>query len=283
MGEWTAVAVRSRALGSRRIGRDQALALARCGSLEAALTALHATPYGAELHPGMDLNAAGRAIWSVLLWHLRILAGWAPGRGMDRVRLLAAGFEIANVLGQLARLEGRAAAPPFVLGRLDTAWITVARAQSADDVRRALAVSGWGDPGADDIATVGAALQASWARRVAYGVPEASAWAGLFASLLIARMHAAGTAPEPGSVTERNLRLTPGARFEPTSSWISEARAWRSIEEQALGMGAGWRPGPGAVVAAVGLLAADAWRTRAALEIAARGGTPADEDLDAVA
>jgi len=282
-GEWTAVTVRARALASRRVGSERARSLALAGSLEAALATLEGTPYGVDLHVGMDLAGAGRAIWSTLLWHLRILAGWSPSRGMDRVRLLAAGFEIANILGRLSQLEGRPSAPPFVIGTLETAWGAVGRAQSAEDVRRVLAGSGWGDPGSTEMASVGMALQAAWARRVAYGVPEARPWARLFASLLVARMRAVGIVAEPRSTTERNLRLTVGSRSVSTSSWISEARAWRSIEEQALAMAIGFRPGPGAVVAVAGLLAADAWRTRAALELAARGGTPSGEELDAVA
>jgi hypothetical protein len=48
-------------------------------------------------------------------------------------------------------------------------------------------------------------------------------------------------------------------------------------------MQAGWRPAPSAVVAVTGLLAADAWRTRAALEMAAHGGAAPIEVLDVVA
>ena len=262
IGEWTAPAVRARALASRRIGRERVRAVATSPTLAAALAVLADTPYGRDLTPGMTLAIAGRAVWSTLLWHLRILAGWSPAAGMNRVRLLAGGFEIANVVGYLAQLDGFSAAPPFELGRLETAWRNVRRVTTAAEVRRALARSGWGDPAGESPAIVAAALQSAWARRVSLEVPEARPWATAFESLLRARAQPAdGNAPQ----------------------WLDEASIWRAMEAQALAMGAGWRPGPSAIVATAGLLAADAWRTRAALEIAARGGAHDAEVLDAVA
>lgn len=260
IGEWTAATVRAQALASRRIGRARVRAVAAAGTLAAALDALGDTPYGHNLEAGMSVAAAGRAVWSTLLWHLRILAGWSPAPGMDRVRLLASGFEIANVVGYLAQLDGFPAATPFELGRLETAWRNVRSAPTPREVRRALARSGWRDPGSESPAAVASALQAAWARRVALGVPEARAWTTAFSALLSARAQGADDA-----------------------QWLAEVGVWRALESQALTMGAGWRPGPAAVVATAGLLAADAWRTRAALEIAARGGSPDPEDLDAVA
>jgi hypothetical protein len=165
----------------------------------------------------MDLASAEHALSSTLLWHLRVLAGWAPSRGLDRVRLLAAGFEIANVVGLLARLEGRAAAPPYALGALATSWGTISRAASAQDVRSALVTSAWGDPGASDLSSVGAAMQAAWARRVAFGVPEARDWAKIFAGFLVARIVAVGQVPRSNDMG-RNLRLVLGGKWESAAS-----------------------------------------------------------------
>jgi hypothetical protein len=307
IGDWTAVAVRARGLASRRLGSAGAQKLARSGSLDEGVSILSRTPYGRDARIGMDLAAAEHAISSTLLWHLRVLAGWAPSRGVDRVRLLAAGFEIANVVGRLARLEGRFAAPPYALGALATSWGTISQAASADGVRRALAASAWGDPGGSDLSSVRAAMQAAWVRRVAFGVPEAQGWAKIFAGLLAARIVAAGRASRPDAVC-RNLRLVLGGKWETAGSfevlagslprsaaealvdvreagdlWRAEGHAWSLIEAQALRMPAGWRPAPSAVVAVSGLLAADAWRTRAALEIAAHGGVAPLEVLDVVA
>jgi hypothetical protein len=308
IGDWTAVAVRARGLAARRLGRAGAQQLARSGSLDEAVRFLSRTPpYGRDVQAGMDLASAEYALSSTLLWHLRVLAGWAPSRGLDRVRLLAAGFEIANVVGLLARLEGRGAAPPYALGALATRWGTISRAASAEDVRRALAASAWGDPGASDLSSVRAAMQAAWARRVAFGVPEAQGWAKIFAGLLAARMVVAGQASRSDDIA-RNLRLVVGSKWQTVESfealasslpisaaealadvreagdlWRAEARSWSLIEAQALRMQAGWRPAPSAVVAVTGLLAADAWRTRAALEVAAHGGRAPLEVFDVVA
>jgi hypothetical protein len=282
--------------------------LARAGSLPEALAMLSHTPYNHDVRPGMDLRAAEGAVAKTLLWHLRVLAGWAPSRGHERVRLLAAGFEIANVLGKLAQFGGRRAVAPYELGALSTVWGPVSRASSDVEVRTALATSAWGDPGGTDMPTVGAALEVSWARRVAFGVPEAAGWAKMFGGLLLARMLAAGAPPEAGSPNERNLRLVIGGRWAGSAAladlpaslskpaaralsageaagdlWRAEARAWTLLETDALRVQAGWNPGPGAVVAAAGLLAVDAWRVRAALELAARGGQFPDEVLDVVA
>jgi hypothetical protein len=223
------------------------------------------------------------------------------------VRLLAGGFEIANIVGRLAQFDGRAAIAPYELGALSTAWDPISRASSGDDVRAALAASVWGDPGGTDVPTVGATLQIAWMRRVLYGVPEAANWARMFGGLLLARMLAAATPPAAGSSLERNLRLIVGGRWTSTTPladlpssiatcaaralgsdvagdlWHAEARAWSVLEQDALRMQRGWKPGPASVVAAAALLAVDAWRVRAALELAARGGHAPDEELDVVA
>jgi len=255
----------------------------------------------------MDLAAAEHAVSNTLLWHLRVLAGWAPSRGLGRVRLLAGGFEIANVARRLQELAGAPAAEPFQLGALSTAWSEVSQASSKEAVRSALASSAWGDPGAGDVDTVAIVLQASWTRRVASGVPEAAGWARILAAMILARMLAAGAPPPPESAVARNLRSVLGGRWDdsmavgdlsgalpvaaaqalagvrgPDDLWLAEAHAWALIEQRALQMQTSWRPGPAAVVAVAGLLAVDAWRVRAALEIASRGGS-SEEVLDVVA
>ena len=147
-------------------------------------------------------------------------------------------------------------------------------------------------PAAPTFVTVGAALQTAWARRIISGVPEATEWARSLAGILLARMHVAEVPLVAGSAIERNLRLVLGGRWNaavasadrsPATLWHAEAAAWASIETHALRLQAAWLPGPGAVVAVAGLLAVDAWRTRAALEIAARGGKAPDEAFDVVA
>jgi hypothetical protein len=307
-GDWTAASVRARGLAARRVGRDACRTLARSSSLADAIVALTHTPYDHDVRSGMDVAAAERAVSKTLLWHLRVLAGWAPSRGHDRVRVLAGAFEIANILGKLAQFDGRPAVAAYELGALATAWLLVDRASNAHDVRAVLAASVWGDPGGTDIPTIGAALSVAWVRRVAFGVPEAANWAKMFGGLLLARMIAAGTPPAAGSANDRNLRTIAGGPWTaetkladlpahlaksasgaldavdtPDTLWRAEARAWKRVEADALRSQRGWNPGPGAVVAAAALLGIDAWRVRAALECAARGGHVPDEVLDVVA
>jgi hypothetical protein len=292
--DWVAASVRARALTRRRLGRAGAERLAGAPSLASAVTALARTPYGRDVESGMDLRAATHGVFATLLWHLRVLAGWAPARGAERVRLLAAGFEIANVTARLARLEGCPAPPDYDLGR---AWRSLAAARSAQDVRRALAASSWGDPGTAESAEIRMALQASWARRVADGVPEAAEWALSFAALVLARAVAAGTPPAAGGRAGRDLRSMLGWHWEgvrmlpelarrlPSSTawlldgiaggdelWRAEARWWTRLESGGAKLALRPLPQPASVVGVAGLLAADAWRTRAALECAARGG-----------
>jgi hypothetical protein len=282
--------------------------LAHSGSLSEALAALTHTPYDHDLRTGMNVGAAERAVSSTLLWHLRVLAGWAPSRGHDRVRLLAAAFEIANIVGKFGQFDGRPVVAPYELGAFATAWPSVSRASNGQDVRTTLSASVWGDPGGTDMPTIGAALTVAWVRRVAFGVPEAANWAKMFGGLLLARMIAAGTPPAAGSTNDRNLRMVIGGRWTEATKladlpsllaksagraldaadtaetlWRAEARAWKLLEADALRLQRGWNPGPKAVVAAAALLAVDAWRVRAALELAARGGQATDEVLDVVA
>ena len=305
MADWVAVGVRARGLLSRRLGRAGARSLARAASLSEALATLARSPYGRDVRAGMDLRAAQNAIASTLVWHLRILAGWAPRQGSGRVRVLAAGFEIANVTRRLAQLEGRPADPPYALGALANATPAIALAPTAEAVRRELAVTAWGDPGTTDAAGIRTALEAAWARRVVEAVPEAAGWAAAYAVLIVARAAAGTPLPVHGRAAHA-LRAVLGSGWEgatlgelsekvpPSLAWVldgihgrddlwrAEARWWTRVESDAFRLQAAARPSPASVVGVVALLAADAWRTRAALEFAVRGGRQA-EVFDAVA
>jgi hypothetical protein len=241
-----------------------------------------------------------------LLWHLRILAGWAPPYGADRVRRLASAFEIANVAAQFARFAGRPAEAPYALAALGTGSERIGAARSPHDLRAALAHSPWGDPGADEPAGIVTAMRAAWARRVAESVPEARPWAEGFALLLVARALANGVVPG-GPPARRNLRATIGTRWEgarsfdelrtnvPHAAWVlagvasaadlwhAQTRWWARIEADGLRLCASPRPEPAMLAGVVTLLAVDAWRTRGALELAARGGAGETEWFDAVA
>ena len=71
---------------------------------------------------------------------------------------------------------------------------------------------------------------------------------------------------------------------DPVDLWRAEAGWWRRVEDDAFGLRRRAAFGRATVVGAAALLAVDAWRVRAALEVAARGGYgPAMEAFDAVA
>ena len=303
-------AVRARAMSRRRLGAVEARALAGSPSLELAVDRLADGPYGHDVRPGQTLSQAQRAASATVLWNMRVLAGWLPTGSARVLRLLAGGFEVANVDERLRELEGRAVEPPFHLGSLATTWERAARATSAADIRAVLARSAWGDPGADTPSGVGLGMRLAWASRVAAGIPEARPWACGAAGLIVAReLLLAGSAPTPqaqrtlapllGSAwtDARTLaaltsRLPADARWvlegieDPEDLWRAEPAWWSRLSVD--GSSLLHRPGagPAPVVGSVAVLAVDAWRVRAALEVAARGGSDAPgalEVFDAVA
>jgi hypothetical protein len=153
-------------------------------------------------------------------------------------------------------------------------------------------------------------MRIAWAARVAAGVPQARSWACGAVVLIVAReLLLVGSVPTPqaqrmltpllGSawIEARSIRglaaALPGeARWvldrieDPADLWRAEAAWWSRLSVD--GTSLLHRPGasPAPVVGCVAVLAVDAWRVRAALEVAARGrsGSPgALEVFDAVA
>lgn len=304
---WVAAGVRARGLARRRLGQDGIGALSACHSLPEALSLVSAGPYGRAVRPDMDLGGAGRAVVSVLLWHLRILAGWGPPMSAGTLRALAGGFEIDNVAGHLARLSGGEAPDSYVLGSLSTAWSVVSSTDSPAALRAALATTTWGDPGGEDPATIVLGMQVAWARRV-LDVPGAGDWAVAAAALVVAKVVSAGALAALGQSARRDTRRLLGARWEEASSldalrrsvprvagraleevngpedlWRAEERWWDHLERSAARLAGGPVTEESTCVGVVGLLAADAWRTRRAVELAARGGSGVEELVDALA
>ncbi|MFF4650739.1 hypothetical protein [Streptomyces sp. NPDC001380] len=351
---WAAGAARARAVASRRAGAPLARTLAAQRTLPDALRLLAATPYRRGLDPHAPPAAAERALHATLLWNLRVLAGWQPPAGAAMLRLLASGFEIANIEGHLRTLTAAGppaapapgpadvpgppgvrpptvpapagpprgsppapppapaaplvpgalpapgAPPPYRLGALATAWPRLARTRTPAGLRAALAASPWGDPGGDTPAAVALWLRTDAAVRTAAAVPAAAPWAAGRLALLTARevhlhgrplpepaaRHAAGllgrAAPRAATLADCR-RLLPGpARWAldgvdaPAGLWRAEARWWARLEHDGLALLRTRRPGPPPVVGAAAVLAADAWRVRAALQCAARGGVRTD-------
>lgn len=292
---WVAGSVRARTLLMRRLGRAEARDLAAAASLDAALMRLSASAYGRRCRPGMTLAGARRAVADTALWQMRVLAGWMPPHALESVRALAAWFEIANVDERLAYFTGARAPAPFELGGLATADRRLAGAQSAGELRALLIGSRWGDPGADDAATIRLALRAGWARRVLLSVEEAADWAAGAVALLLARelllagrpadelaaLRPPGVGdawPDASSLDALRAAMPRQAAWaldgidEPDDLWRAEAMWWWRVEADAERLMRSAHMGRAAVVGCVALLGVDAWRTSGALEVAARGG-----------
>lgn len=306
---WVAASVRARAMSRRRLGAHAARVLASRPDLASAVEELSQTPYGTVVRAGQDLAAAQHAVAATMLWHLRVMGGWVPRGDALVLRVLAGGFEIANTDEHLRDLAGEAAEPPFRLGSLSSAWSRIAAAPTVPAVREALSRSVWGDPGADTPAAIHLAMRLSWAARVSVLVPEARDWAAGAAALVVARetLLAHRRPPPPAarladtllgtgwagaaSLTALAATLPREARWalEPARDdgdlWRAEAGWWRRLNRDGFALLHRPLTTPQPVLGAVAVLAADAWRVRAALEAAARGGDSAGarEAFDAVA
>jgi len=292
---WVAGSVRARHMLLRRLGRDGARSIAAAGSLDGAVGLLGGTAYGRTVSEGMDLAGAQRAIAETTLWHIRVLAGWAPPRAVESVRALAAWFELVNIEDRIAYLQGGTRQAPLSLGGLSSAWPRLAGVQSLGELRAELASTAWGEPGTDDAAGMLLALRMSWARRVLDAVEEAEPWTCGAVALLVAReVLLAGRPPGellarrppgvgtrwPGASDIATLRdLLPGRASwvladieQPSELWQAEVAWWRRVEADAEQLARSALLGRQALIGSVVLLAVDAWRTAAALEVAARGG-----------
>ncbi|MGW0748160.1 hypothetical protein [Streptomyces sp. NPDC002587] len=295
---WVAGVIRARALTSQRLGAAAARELAASASLTHALGSLSASPYRGAVAADSSLADAQRGVAAALLWNLRVLAGWLPPGGARLLRPLAAGFEIANVEALLRSFSGVSPSPRFYrLGALGTAWRRLGQATSASAVRQVLAASPWGDPGAATPWAVCVGMRMAAAARTA-AVGPARTWAEGRAALLTAReVYVHGRVlPAPVRLRAADVlgdralgasdfrgfreRLAAGARWavegvdDPADLWRAEARWWAVLGRDAEDMLRGSAYGPATVVGAVAALSVDAWRVRAALELAAHGGGP---------
>jgi hypothetical protein len=302
---WVAATVRARASTTRRLGTGQVRALASSPSLPDALARLSTGPYGHDVHPGQTLRQAQHAVTASLLWGQRVLAGWMGPREADTMRVLAGWAEIANVdalLGSFTGQDGSLA--PYQLGSLATVWPMLAATGDRADLRDALAVSPWGDPGSEDPRDIQLVMRLSWCARVNALVPGTRAWATGAAVLFVAHELAAGRTASPAvaglvarllgpaaaasaSLDDLRAAVPTSARWvladvaAPDDLWRAESSWWRRLDADGTRLAASPRFGLEPVLGVVAMLAADAWRVRAALEIADRGGRPL-EVLDAV-
>ena len=298
--KWVAANVRAKALLSRRLGNGRARTIAAMGSLAEAQHALAAGPYGRYVVAGQPHAATDHAVMSALLWHLRVLAGWQPPEGAQAIRSLAAGFEAANISAHARRLAGAPPQPMYALGALATAWSRLAETSSLAQLQHALSQTSWGDPDSESPSDIALAVQTAWAVRVATAVPEASSWAYAGLALLVARRSLldrrrlprraavrAGRLLGTAAVTSADLasfakgvpaqgRWVLAGLNDAEQLWRGEARWWSRLESDGFELvtRSGFDRVP--TTGAVAVLTADAWRCRAAVQLAARGGGPMD-------
>jgi hypothetical protein len=303
---WAAGCVRARAIARRCVGTEKARQLAASDSLRMALRLLTEGPSDRGARPGQTLAQAQHAVTGAVLWDLRVLAGWLPPGGGQLMRPLAAWFEIANIDELLQRLAGRPAGDYFTLGALATAWPRLQGAGTAAELRAVLAGSAWKDPGGSAEHALRIGVRARWAERIAAVGEPARGWAaGAVALLLASERFGEGRTPGPALRTvaasllggpsanaasldelrgslPRRLAWALAGVASPADLWQAETAWWNRVERDGIALVRAsvfdFKP----VLGAAAVLAADARRVRAALELAARGGGPL-EAYDAVA
>jgi len=302
---WVAGSVRAKVLARRRLGAGVARQVAACGSLREALDILAGTAYAGVSQQAEGLAAVQHAINARVLWNWRVLAGWLPRGGLSLMRPLAGWFEIANIDELVEQLDGRPPGERFELGALATAWPRLRGSASLGELRAALAASAWQDPGGDTGLEIRIGVRARWAQRVAALGRPAPTWAaGAMAMLVAGERFVAGRPLNPAvqaaahgllgaaadAATYADLRDRLPARLawalEPAPSpdelWRAEAAWYARVERDGFGLlrssASDWHP----VLGAAAVLATDGRRAGAALELAARGGTPL-EAYDALA
>ncbi len=293
---WVAGAVRGRALARRRLGDDGVTALAAKTSLGDALAFLAASSYRQRIHGDLDVLAAQRAIAETSLWHLRVLAGWLPPRGVQCIRAVAGWFELLDIENHACAIVAgeRWSEPLYPLGALATVWPRAASTTTLRELRRALGHSAWGDPGGDHLSDVLLGLRLGWSRALRAVAPAAREWGDGALALALAKGLFAGSRREEGSKTPDVPEL--GDRWRAASDltafagaipitgrwvlqdvrqfsdlWHSERSWWTRVDHEAAQLLRARQLGRTAVLAAAMLLVTDCWRTLAALEQAARG------------
>lgn len=294
---WVAGAIRGRALAARGLGDEALERLGSQPSFADALGFLAASTYGHALEPGMDLDGAQRAVGRTALWHLRVLAGWLPPRGILVARAIAGWWEIQNLEALSASLAGSRTpnAAPYSMGALAVVWGRASTIGSSRELRGVLARSEWGDPGGERLSDVVLGVHLGWARLLHRAIPERPHWGAGGLALVVAKsrfLEGGG-----GLNGTEGLRRVPelGTRWEgagdlrtftasipeqarwvvrdldgPSELWRSEQIWWSRVASDASAMLRQGFPGRSVLVGAATTLLTDCWRVRTALARATR-------------
>lgn len=289
---WHAGAIRARALLTRRAGPAASTRVGNAASLPACLTELAKTRYGHDLRTaaaGGGFRDAHRAVDKTLLGSLRLLASWQPPDGADTIRVLAAGYELANITSHLSHLQDGRPVDYYHLDALATAWPQAANTRSTADLRAVLAATFWGDPGPGPASAVALNLRLAWYANIVATVPPANRWATGRAALTVARhlFQHHNSLDETAAHRVRTLlgRQILGARsipdfrthLKPAAKWalagadhpcqLSGAVGtwWIDVERSGYSMVHHSRFGPDIAIGVAALLGADAWRVHTAI------------------
>jgi hypothetical protein len=291
---WVAGAIRGKALARRCLGETAAAELAAQPTLSAALRLLSDSTYGHGLKRDMTLEAAQRAMAETVLWHLRVLAGWLPPRGVSLVRALAGWFEMGDLEELAVAVETGGPRPAAAhLGALTMVWARAVDAGSLVELRNVLAHSEWGDPGGPTLGDVLLGIRLGWARMLSRAVGERGEWgAGALALAVAAALFLRGggaAAPDgrrvpelrAGWVDARDMgafvaRVPAAAQWpfrevhEPDDLWRAERDWWVRLEGDAGALLRDRNLGRPVVLGAAAMLVADCRRAQGALAQAAR-------------
>ena len=303
---WIAASMRGRAVLRAGPGFETARAIAAAPTWDAARELLSHTVAGPQLSPGADRTQARWAASAATMWQLRVLAGWVPSASARVVRAAAGPFEIANIEGHLAMLEGGAGADPLALGSLGAAWPRLATTPSPGALRESLRRSVWGDPGGTDRISVAVGLRVAWLRRVRHLDPGTRSWATGALAVLVARERFTFDR-EISPVTARQIDTCLGRRWQragtlvdlvdvlpalarwplvdidaPTDVWHAERAVTARIASESRDRIERGRGDRITTVSILALLLVGLWRLRAAIDLAGRGDA-GEEVFDAVA
>ncbi len=193
------------------------------------------------------------------------------------VRSCVAWFEITNIEDRLAYFAGAPAAAPYELGRLGLISGSLRGTSGAEDIRRLMRTSAWGDPGSEDAYAIRMWLRHMWHRRARDASPELRIWADAAAWLFALRERVAARAgadlmaSKPPSLP-LSWRWVTAATWSPDDMWRAEERWWAQVRQEGLQLLHEPVGGRGPALGAVTTLAASARRIATALEIAAGVG-----------
>lgn len=281
---WIAGDVRARALVAAE-GTDVASSVAATPGFAPAVAILGQTRWIRDIDSATSVEAAQRAVFATLIWQLRVLSGWLPSEGVEVIRSCVAWFEITNIEDRLAYFAGAPAAVPYELGRLGVISASLSGTSGAEDIRRLMRASAWGDPGSEAAYAIRMWLRHRWHRRARDASPELRIWADAAAWLFALRERMAGRAGAdviasvPPSLPS-SWRWVTAATWSADELWRAEERWWAQMRQE--GLQALREPvgGRGPALGAVITLAASARRIATAFEIAAGVG---GGELDATA